>query len=576
MRRDATRIRDRSCLDTVTDSLPRWLIAAACLVPTLLAYNQTPAATLYNQLLSLSGWGLVLVATASASRLPRRAWPMLAALGLLAAAVLASAWQLRSLQEASTLAFLAAAAAVFLLGVRADASQARALGEGLAWGCLLAGVAGVAIGAVQVFAPGLADGQWIARSGFVGRAVGNVRQPNHLATLLLMAAVGLIWLAQSRRWPLVAAATLMSLLVAGILLSASRTGLWLGVPLLAIWGLLDRRLESRWRALLLVTPLLALLAWWGLHLWAASGLGVFGAEVRLDQEGAGSDSRIRILVNAWSLLQQQPWSGVGWGAFNRAWTLTPFPDRPIAFFDHTHNLPLQLLVELGWPLGLAVLALLLLALGQSLRAAWRAQGEAALALRAPLLIVLAVGLHSLLEYPLWYAYFLLPCALAWGLALGASRGQWRGEARSPLPLGRLLGLLLIGGSLFALAEYRKVVAIYAPAAEAPPLARRIADGQATLLFGRHADYAGATALGVGPAALAAAQRTGWQLIDARLLIAWAKNLHAAGRTDEARHLVARLREFRSRDGDAWLSACGDDPGLWFCAPPEQAHHWREF
>lgn len=556
----------------MTDTSPRWLIAIACLAPTLLAYNQTPAATLYNQLLSLSGWGLVLLFAQPGARLPRRVTPMLAALALLGAAVLCSAWQLRSAQEASTLAFLAATAAVFLLGARADAAQAKGLAEGLAWGCLLAGLAGVAIGSVQVFAPALADGQWIARSGFVGRAVGNVRQPNHLATLLLMGAIGLIWLAQTRRWRLAPVAVLMSLLVAGILLSASRTGLWGGVPLLLLWGLLDRQLERRWRALLLATPLIALLAWGGLHAWAASGLGVFGAEVRLDQEGAGSASRIKILLNAWELLQQHPWGGVGWGAFNRAWTLSPFPDRPIAFFDHTHNLPLQLLVELGWPLGLLLLGLLLLALALALRAAWRAQGEAAVALRAPLLLVLAVGLHSLLEYPLWYAYFLLPTALAWGLAMGAAQGSRRG----PAVLGRLVGGLLVVGCLFALAEYRKVVAIYAPAIEAPPLAQRVAQGQATLVFGRHADYAAATALGVNPAALAAAQRTGWQLIDARLLIAWAKNLHAAGRLDEARYLVARLREFRSRDGDAWLAACADAPGLWYCAPPERAHDWRQF
>ena len=36
------------------------LVAAAALPP-LLAYNQTPAATLYNQLLALAGWGLALL-----------------------------------------------------------------------------------------------------------------------------------------------------------------------------------------------------------------------------------------------------------------------------------------------------------------------------------------------------------------------------------------------------------------------------------------------------------------------------------------------------------------------------------
>ncbi|MFY8017889.1 MAG: polymerase, partial [Inhella sp.] len=95
--------------------------------------------------------------------------------------------------------------------------------------------------------------------------------------------------------------------------------------------------------------------------------------------------------------------GVGWGEFNRAWTLTPFPDRPVAFFDHSHNLPLQLLVELGWPLGLAVMGLLLTALAQALRLAWRAQGDEAMVRRAALMLVVVVGLHSLLEYPLWYA-----------------------------------------------------------------------------------------------------------------------------------------------------------------------------
>ena len=32
-------------------------------------------------------------------------------------------------------------------------------------------------------------------------------------------------------------------------------------------------------------------------------------------------------------------------------------------------------------------------------------------------MVLMVTLHSLLEYPLWYSYFLLPTAFAFGLCL---------------------------------------------------------------------------------------------------------------------------------------------------------------
>ena len=48
---------------------------------------------------------------------------------------------------------------------------------------------------------------------------------------------------------------------------------------------------------------------------------------------------------------------MGYGEVNQAWTLTPFPNRPVAFFDHTHNVVLQWAVELGLPAAI-VLSLL--------------------------------------------------------------------------------------------------------------------------------------------------------------------------------------------------------------------------
>ncbi len=59
-------------------------------------------------------------------------------------------------------------------------------------------------------------------------------------------------------------------------------------------------------------------------------------------------------------------------------------------------------------------------------------------------MVLMIGLHSLLEYPLWYAYFLLPTAFAWGFALSRrapanadrSAAPARRRWRSRVPTGR--------------------------------------------------------------------------------------------------------------------------------------------
>ena len=63
-------------------------------------------------------------------------------------------------------------------------------------------------------------------------------------------------------------------------------------------------------------------------------------------------------------------------------------------------------------------------------------------------------------------------------------------------------------------------------------------------------------------ALAAAKRTAHNLIDARLMMAWARSLHATGDTDRARYVVARLREFRNAAAQDWL----DDAKVFYEGP----------
>ncbi|MBH9551825.1 PglL family O-oligosaccharyltransferase [Inhella gelatinilytica] len=547
-----------------------YLVALATALPTLLAFNTSPSSTIYNQLLALGAWGFALLVGQASLTSRTGGGPVSVVLLLLAAVALAQGgWTGGALASFS----LMAAWVCFHAGRCGAWDDAP---RGLALGLVIAGGAGVVIGAIQVYAPQWVDGIWIARSGYEGRAVGNLRQPNHLATWLLWAAVGWVWWGVRARWSAPKVAAGLALFTAGVVLTASRTGLYLGVPLLLLWGLFDRQLPRGARWALAATPLYALGAWLLFHGLSAAGLGAFGAEIRLDEEGAGSPSRIKILLNTWTLLQTHPWTGVGWGEFNRAWTLSVFPDRPIAFFDHSHNLPLQLLVELGWPLGLLVLGLLAWGLLLAVRAAGRAQGEGAVDRRAPLMVILIVGVHSMLEYPLWYLYFLLPTAFAWGLCVTPTEHSFGPTSSGGAALRKGLGLALLLGSAFALWEYQQVAAIYAPAEDGRSLRERIQAGQRTRLFSAQADYAAATTLVSDEGALQAAQRTAHHFIDARLLMAWAKQLHARGEADPARYLVARLREFRSREGSAWLSECETDAGLWFCQSPERAHDWRGF
>jgi O-antigen ligase len=118
------------------------------------------------------------------------------------------------------------------------------------------------------------------------------------------------------------------LLIFGVVLSGSRTGA-LGVLVLSVWGLCDRRLSTSARALLLAAPLFYGLAWAGMWAWAHQAGHVFGAEGRLSLNSGGdiSSSRFAIWSNAWEMVLREPLLGVGLGEFNLAWTLTEFPMR---------------------------------------------------------------------------------------------------------------------------------------------------------------------------------------------------------------------------------------------------------
>ena len=608
----ALRLADRPALAAIA------VLAASA--PSLLAYNVSPSPTFFNQALAIALWGWFVVAVAQgAGGVQVRAAPwndiwrgpaaLLAALALLLGAAVWSGTvgALPGSLTLSAVGLLAAAAVLVAGGVaargRGDAATVFAL---FCLGWAVAGVFNAGIAIVQVFTPAWPDGDWIARSGIPGRAVGNLRQPNHLSSLLLWSAIAVVGLVElrrlSRRW----GAALFALVVLAIVLTASRTGL-VGVLLLALWALADRRLSRPTRALLLAAPLLYLLAWFGLAAWAEVGRHTFGGEQRL-AEADLSSSRFGIWANTLALIRQQPWSGVGFGEFNFAWTLTPFPGRPIAFFDHTHNLVLQLAVELGLPLAAAVLGLLSLALWQ----AWRGVAPAAAfdadigtAQRCALLMVSTIALHSQLEYPLWYAYFLLPAAWAWGFALGrdapaaavaadagaaprfapAAGSVWRRRALAGA------GLLLVAGSVLSVFDYLRVVSIFAPGDGAAPLAQRIEAGRHSLFFAHHAEYAAATAFskdspdddipaGEPPAATKGAFASApHYLLDTRLTMAWARALAAQGDTERARYVAQRLKEFRNADADGFFAPCADAAVAdkpFQCQAPTKALTWRDF
>ena len=569
-------------------ALPAGLCIAAGL-PALLAHNLPPSPTALNQATAIGGWGLVLLLLQGAggaalrSALASCAAPLTALMVMAAAALFSStAGGLPSGLATSAAAVCLLAAVV--LGAGAAARPLPLLYAGFFTAWLVTGFACVMIALAQVFAPDAVDGQWIARSSIAGRAVGNLRQPNHLSTLLLWSAVAVVPLAEaaSLRRHAVAKTALRSLFAAmlfGVVLSGSRTGL-LGVAALVIWGLLDRRLSRASRGLLLASPLICLVGW--MLLGVLSSLldtGALGASTRLGESQDYSSGRWSIWRDTLVLVARNPWFGVGFGDFNLAWTLTLSADRNPQFFDHTHNLPLHLSVELGIPLALLVLGLLGWGLWQAFERSRRIDGSDGVARRAALVMVLLMALHSQLEYPLWYAYFLLPTAFAWGLCLSGG-GSEQAPQRKWSPWMAVAGIVMMVAAAVTVWDYRKVVAIFSPPIDSTAtLADRIVIGRHSWFFAHHADYALVTTIDGAGTLPGVFERAPHFLLDTRLMMAWANGLAAQGDVERARYIAARLREFRNPNSAEFFAPCDDAAVVekpFQCLPPTRAFTWRDF
>jgi hypothetical protein len=185
--------------------------------------------------------------------------------------------------------------------------------------------------------------------------------------------------------------------------------------------------------------------------------------------------------------------------------------------------------------------------------------------------VLLALMHSMLEYPLWYAHFLFPVAFFWGVCLarpqpavpaGVAPAHVDG-AGAPTPSSRTrrswgtlaTGAALMAGGVLMLVDYLRVVPIYDPPAQAAPLRERIAHGQRSWFFAHHADYALVTTYQEPLRTLEDFKRPTHHLLDARLMQAWAEALAAAGEVDRARWVARRLAEFQRPTSHAFFAPC---------------------
>jgi len=251
------------------------------------------------------------------------------------------------------------------------------------------------------------------------RIYANTGQPNHLADYICLGMAALIFLGASGRLrlPIVVLVALPMLFVLEV--SGSRS-VWLYLfTMLALGGLYRLLRPCRvattitWLSSAMLAGFVAVELLTGL----VGDLSVTSAE-SIGARSHGADLfpaiRLRLWHEAWLMFRDAPLLGQGFGQF--AWqhfllnAQLPAPRLQDIGYDHAHNLLFQTAAEFG------IAGLLVLGAGCWVWAKSVAQREFSASMWWLLCALTILGIHSMLEYPLWYAYFLGIAAVLLGVS----------------------------------------------------------------------------------------------------------------------------------------------------------------
>ena len=425
----------------ISSAIALLLLALAITLPFLGTHHYLPIATFHQEWLSgVLGLAAILVlafADDRTWRIPHTAILPLALVGLL---WLQAGIGLNVRFEGSLIASLYLVwAFLLMLAMRCISDDlGRDKSAELLAGALLAGALLLAFtGALQRWAPWLGM-PWVFPSETIK---GNVAQPNNFADYLWLGIASACWLVATRRLHVLFLLLTLPALVGLSLMSGSRS-VYLYTGVLTLWLLLCSRARlggdrRRWLWLAAALPPLLL----GLQ-WMIGVLdnGSVATAQRLAAQGSYDPVRATLWRAALDIFSEHPLLGAGFDSFSRLFFLRieSYPINGVGIPEHSHNL----LTEFAAEFGLAGLALIGTG-GFLLLRSLRQRIDDATMLAAGILLVL--GIHSLLEYPLWYANFLAIAALMIALV---DNGHWRlpVAARHRIVLG---GLCLAGFAVLA-------------------------------------------------------------------------------------------------------------------------------
>jgi O-antigen ligase len=304
---------------------------------------------------------------------------------------------------------------------------------------------------------------------------GNLAQPNHYANYVMLGLISLGLLQQKiRSWQV---ALLATPLLFVMVLSGSRSS-WLYLLAMVVLSYIWQYRDKSCRYLLNYAWLL--LAGFGLMHglvqlpWLSGASESVTAMQRMMTGDTNGSIRLYLWHEAWLMFLQHPLMGAGFGQF--AWQhfqLAPLLQQPhiSGLYNNAHNVVMQVAAEMG----LAGVAMLLGTVGMFL---WQVKKISLTVYHWWAYVALAVmGIHGLLEYPLWYAYFLGVAAILFGvLDTQSYKLELRGLGRLSVAAILLMGLLTLVQLFQGYQRLEGVIALRPKSAVDQEVPQRMKDG----------------------------------------------------------------------------------------------------
>lgn len=282
----------------------------------------------------------------------------------------------------------------------------------LALTILLGGAISAGLAFAQAF--GLWEhSQWIVRmpSSFLRRPGANMAQPNHLATLLVMGIASVVFLYHSRVLSAFSSVLALLFLGAGLAASESRTGA-LAFVVLLFWWFLKRPVVSKetspWSGFAVGGGFAVLyLTWPAFFHWVH--MEVYRDGARLEVQNSRYDMWLQML----EAVRLRPW--FGWGIRESAEAHNSVAHGYLASepFTYSHNFFIDIAIWVGLPVAALFMVTGVIWLWRRIQMTNQILPWYALALALPLAV------HSQLEFPYAYAYFLVPVMFLLGCMEGA-------------------------------------------------------------------------------------------------------------------------------------------------------------